>query len=112
MYDDPCLGKRVGIDPISDYLDNKIDFRAFPKADYIFITHEHWDHFNPETIAEIKKADTKIIVNPNVGKLLLEGTVMKNGDHLKLTEDISISLLVVYFKAYFHKLKSGLEVHN
>ena len=86
----------IYIDPVSDYLDNKIDFRAFPKADYMFITHEHWDHFNPETIAEIKKADTKIIVNPNVGKLLLEGTVMKNGDHLKLTEDISVDAVPAY----------------
>lgn len=30
-------------------------------ADYIFITHTHWDHFSKEDILKIKKDDTKII---------------------------------------------------
>lgn len=30
-------------------------------ADYIFITHPHWDHFDKETIVNIKKDSTKII---------------------------------------------------
>lgn len=30
-------------------------------ADYIFITHTHWDHFSIEDIANIKKETTKII---------------------------------------------------
>ena len=30
-------------------------------ADYIFITHTHWDHFSKEDIEKIKKEDTKII---------------------------------------------------
>ena len=30
-------------------------------ADYIFITHTHWDHFSKEDIVKIKKEDTKII---------------------------------------------------
>ena len=31
-----------------------------------------------------------------MGKLLHEGTVMKNGDHLKLTEDISVDAVPAY----------------
>lgn len=30
-------------------------------ADYIFITHTHWDHFSKEDILKIKKEDTLII---------------------------------------------------
>lgn len=30
-------------------------------ADYIFITHTHWDHFSKEDILKIKKENTKII---------------------------------------------------
>lgn len=30
-------------------------------ADYIFITHTHWDHFSKEDILKIKKESTKII---------------------------------------------------
>ena len=42
-------------------------------ADFIFITHSHYDHFSPEDIAKIKKANTKIVITtdsyPNVLKL-------------------------------------------
>ena len=31
-------------------------------ADYIFITHSHYDHFSKEDILRIKKDTTKIIV--------------------------------------------------
>lgn len=30
-------------------------------ADFIFITHEHYDHFQPESIAKVKKADTVLV---------------------------------------------------
>ena len=30
-------------------------------ADLIFITHEHYDHFQPESIAKIRKADTVLV---------------------------------------------------
>ncbi len=37
--------------------------RAEPHdADYIFITHEHYDHFSPEDIAKTGKDDTVLIV--------------------------------------------------
>lgn len=31
-------------------------------ADYIFITHSHYDHFSPDDIISIKKDDTKIVI--------------------------------------------------
>ena len=31
-------------------------------ADYIFITHDHYDHYDEESINNIKKDSTKIIV--------------------------------------------------
>ena len=37
-------------------------------ADYIFITHEHYDHFSPEDIMKIIKNDTIIISVPSVIK--------------------------------------------
>lgn len=39
-------------------------------ADLVLITHEHGDHFKPETLAGIVKDNTKLVVNPAVmGKL-------------------------------------------
>lgn len=37
-------------------------------ADIIFITHEHFDHFQPESIAKIKKADTIIVAPASMEK--------------------------------------------
>lgn len=37
-------------------------------ADFIFITHEHYDHFEPESIAKLKKADTCLVVPESMKK--------------------------------------------
>lgn len=37
-------------------------------ADYIFITHTHWDHFSKEDIVKIKKEDTKILLVQKISK--------------------------------------------
>lgn len=39
----------------------KID-KNFHDADYIFITHDHYDHFDPDSIFKVRKDNTKIIV--------------------------------------------------
>lgn len=31
-------------------------------ADYIFVTHDHYDHFSPEDIGRVSKADTTLVV--------------------------------------------------
>ena len=40
----------------------KLDNKFNQDADYIFVTHSHYDHFSPEDILEIKKEQTKIVV--------------------------------------------------
>ena len=39
----------------------KLNGRYNQDADFIFITHPHFDHFSPEDIERIKTNDTKII---------------------------------------------------
>lgn len=40
-----------------------LEIAGTPKdADIIFVTHEHYDHFSPEDIRKVVKADTKLIV--------------------------------------------------
>ena len=36
--------------------------KEYHDADYIFITHDHYDHYEEESIQKIKKEDTKILV--------------------------------------------------
>ena len=40
-------------------------------ADIIFITHEHYDHFEPESIAKIKKEETFLITPESMKKKVL-----------------------------------------
>ncbi|MBF8249272.1 MAG: hypothetical protein HW374_2072 [Bacteroidetes bacterium] len=46
-----------------------------PKADVIFITHAHYDHFSPEDIAKIKKESTAFFAPKDVG-YQLDGNVI------------------------------------
>ena len=39
----------------------KLEEQSKDDADYIFITHQHFDHFSPEDIIKIKNENTKII---------------------------------------------------
>jgi L-ascorbate metabolism protein UlaG (beta-lactamase superfamily) len=41
-------------------------YEGMPPAALVLITHEHQDHFDPETLAAIVGADTKLVVNPSV----------------------------------------------
>ncbi len=36
--------------------------REYHDADYIFITHDHYDHYDPSSIEKVKKDSTKLIV--------------------------------------------------
>lgn len=46
-----------------------------PKADVVFVTHAHYDHFSPEDIAKIRKDGTTFFAPKDVA-YLLEGTVI------------------------------------
>ncbi len=56
--------------------------KNYNDADYIFITHSHYDHFSPEDILKVKKDTTKIIV-PNE---------MNNDEEIRITiEDLGFA---------------------
>lgn len=40
-------------------------------ADFIFITHEHYDHFEPESIAKLMTEDTRLVVPGSMQKKVL-----------------------------------------
>lgn len=53
------------------YFDPYLIQDAVHDADLIFITHEHYDHFEPDSIAKIKKDDTLLIVPESMKKKAL-----------------------------------------
>ncbi len=56
----------------------EIKRKDLPKADLILITHEHFDHCDPDSILNIAKPDTTIIA-PEVAKRCLSGLAGKVG---------------------------------
>ena len=66
------------VDPVSY---PNVDYTQLPKADYILITHDHYDHFDTNVVEIISKKTTTIICNEVVkNKLNRECTALKNGE--------------------------------
>ena len=89
-------GKEIEIDPVTKLRDRTVDYTAMPKADYIFVTHEHMDHFDKEAIRLLSKEGTRLITNKRCAEMLGYGDVMANGDNMALTEDITIEAIPAY----------------
>ena len=65
---------------VTIYIDPyKID-KDYNDADYVFCTHEHYDHFSPEDIAKVIKEDTVIVTVPNT----LDETMKLQPDRSKI----------------------------
>ncbi|MDR0571801.1 MAG: MBL fold metallo-hydrolase [Rickettsiales bacterium] len=88
-------GKIIQIDPVSDYADYK-KFSKFSKADFIFITHEHSDHFDKKAIKDCRKDNTQIILNPSAKNMLDEGKEIKNGDKIVLYNGFEVEAVPAY----------------
>ena len=69
-------GKVIHIDPVGQFG----DYAKLPKADLILATHDHFDHFDLETIKKISKGGTKVVMTPLCAAKLSGGTVLKNGE--------------------------------
>jgi len=76
-------GKKILDDPVLSGVASLISFTTksfkgsdvyntddFPDIDYLFITHDHWDHLDHETILKLKPKIKKIITSLGVGALL------------------------------------------
>jgi L-ascorbate metabolism protein UlaG (beta-lactamase superfamily) len=68
-------GKQYYIDPAG-----AANWPAMPKADAIFITHEHRDHLDPLVITTLRRPDTLIIASPPAAKAAGFGNVIKPGE--------------------------------
>lgn len=62
------------------YIDPYKIEKEYNDADYVFCTHEHYDHFSPEDIKKVIKEDTVIITVPNT----LEETMKLQPDRSKI----------------------------
>ena len=89
-------GKEIEIDPVAKLGEKTIDYASMPKADYIFITHEHFDHLDTTAIKLLTDDNTQLITNQRCVEMLGYGQVMANGDMLQLTDDIIVEAVPAY----------------
>ena len=103
-------GKRIYIDPyiIPDNAE---------KADFILISHEHYDHCDPKNVEKLSKAETKILTTEAAGKRLKGNVgVLKAGDTLSLNSIKVIAVEAYNPEKHFHPKGTGIgfiiEVEN
>ena len=89
-------GLEIEVDPVGKGMKPETDYSQFPKADIILVTHEHHDHFDSDAIAQLRTASTKIYLNPAVHKMFGSGKALKNGDKVKIANDITIEAVPAY----------------
>ncbi|MCR4916064.1 MAG: MBL fold metallo-hydrolase [Prevotella sp.] len=89
-------GKEIEIDPVTKLGNRTVDFAAMPKADYIFVTHEHQDHFDREALKILMAQQTSLVTNKRCADMLGSGKVMANGDKLQLADDITVEAVPAY----------------
>lgn len=89
-------GKEIEIDPVAKLGNKVIDYAAMPKADYLFVTHEHGDHFNQDAIKILSGETTRFITNKRCADLFGSGEVMANGDKKQIADDFTVEAVPAY----------------
>ena len=84
------------IDPVRQLGNRTIDYTSMPQADFIFVTHEHGDHYDKDAIKQLSKVGTRFITNRRCADMQGYGLVMKNGDK----EDLNLGIKVEAVPAY------------
>ena len=88
-------GLSIQIDPVSK-MQPETDYSQFVKSDFIFVTHEHFDHFDKDAISTLAGENTKIVLNKRCFEMLGKGQAMSNGETLKLRDDITVEAVPAY----------------
>ena len=88
-------GKEIEIDPVTKLGNKTIDYSAMPKADYVFLTHEHGDHFDKEALKQLIGDKTQLIANKRCAEMLGYGEIMVNGQSA-IFNDIQVEAVPAY----------------
>lgn len=89
-------GRELYVDPVKQLGGRTVDYSQLPDADYILVTHEHGDHYDPEVIAALSIDDTRLVTNRRCADMIGKGEVMANGDTLRIADDILVEAVPAY----------------
>lgn len=88
-------GKEIEIDPVTKLGNRTINYAAMPKADYLFVTHEHGDHFDKAAINMLTGDKTRLVMNKRCAEMYGAGESMSNGERIML-DDIQVEAVPAY----------------
>ena len=89
--------KWIYVDPVTPAVKPETDYSTLPQADYILVTHEHFDHLDSVAINQLSKEGTVLITNARCHELLGgKGQVMANGDFLELPNGWTVDAVPAY----------------
>ena len=89
--------KWIYVDPVTTAVKPVTDYSTLPQADYILVTHEHFDHLDSVAINQLTKQGTVLITNARCHEILgCKGEVMANGDSRTLSEGWTVDAVPAY----------------
>ena len=97
-------GKVIHVDPFSQLA----DYAQLPKADMILMTHEHFDHLDPEALGQIRTENSIVVLTETCAEQVQGGIVMKNGD-VETIGGLKIEAVPAY--NIVHKRDNGQAFH-
>ena len=62
--------KWIYVDPVTKAVKPETDYSTLPQADYILVTHEHFDHLDSVAISQLSKQGTVLITNARCHEIL------------------------------------------
>jgi L-ascorbate metabolism protein UlaG (beta-lactamase superfamily) len=97
-------GKVIHVDPYSQLA----DYAQFPKADVIFLTHQHLDHLDPKALEQVRTEKTVVVQTEKCAEKVKGGIIMKNGD-AQTVAGIKVAAVPAY--NIVHKRDNGQPYH-
>ena len=88
-------GREIEIDPVRKLGNKTIDYTAMPKADFVFVTHEHGDLFDKEAIKLLSKEGTQLIMNKRCADMYGPCGVLGNYQSATF-DDITVDAVPAY----------------
>jgi len=97
-------GKNIYVDVFGEVA----DYSKLPKADIVFLTHEHSDHLDPKALASIRMDKTLLVLTEICAQQITGGIVLRNGD-VQTVDGIPVEAVPAY--NLIHKRENGQPFH-
>ncbi len=82
-------------------------FQTIVPADFIFLTHDHYDHTDAASIALIRATHTRVIGSVNLKKKNLADECLASGESFRTHELEATAVASYNLEKQFHKKESG-----